>query len=407
MNDLHYLCSGKRKKIGGIKSLLKMKNSHRFLPLTALLICALIVACGHKGSDLSDFNKKLYSPAHASGYEILGAEGSNSSLIVTHTPWQGSDSTNKSLFFIARDGEEAPAGFRGQVLRGEPERIVCMSSTHIGMLDALGKADRIVGVSGLQFTGNATVVSGADRGNVKDIGYDSNIDYESLISLAPDLVILYGVNGANAIESKLRELGIPFIYLGEYLEESPLGKAEWLVPVAEVLGMREEGARRIAGISERYEAMRNMIDRNGPAPKVMLNTPWGDSWMMPSTNSYVSQLVSDAGGYYIYRDNQSRESRPIDMEEAYRLTMDADIWLNTGQAKSISELANQWPKFSDTKPMKTGQVWNNIRNKGKVGYPQYWESGCLNPDLVLRDLIKIFHPELMEDQPFTFYERLQ
>lgn len=381
-------------------------KTYRFLPLTALL-CALLFACGHNSADLSDFNKPLYAPSHASGFEILGAEGSNSTLIVTHTPWQGSDSTNRSLLFLARNGEKPPVGFSGQVLRGEPKRIVCMSTTHVGMLEALGEAKRIVGVSGLQFIGNPTVRLGADGGRVKDIGYDSNIDYESLISIAPDIVVLYGVNGANAIEPKLRELGIPFIYLGEYLEESPLGKAEWVVTVAEMLGIREEGVRRYKKTTKSYEEMRRLVDRRLPTPKVMLNTPWGDSWMMPSTNSYMAQLINDAGGHYIYNSNQSRESKPIDLEEAYRLTMDADVWINTGQITNLMELTNQWPKFADTKPIREGQIWNHIKNKGKVGYLQYWESGCMNPDLVLRDLIKIFHPELLTTEPFIFYEKLR
>ena len=326
---------------------------------------------------------------------------------MTHSPWQGADSTNSSMLFIARNGEEPPVGFKGQVLRKEPKRIVCMSTTHIGMLGALSETSRIVGVSGLQFTGNATVKEAAGKGKVKDIGYDNNIDYESLIAIAPDLVILYGVNGANAIESKLRELGIPFMYLGEYLEESPLGKAEWVVPVAEALGVRWKAENLISGISTRYDDLRRLVSNSGQTPKIMLNTPWGDSWMMPSTSSYVVQLINDAGGFYIYRDNHSSQSTPIDLEEAYRLAMDADIWLNTGQATRLSDLTTQWPKFAKTSPVQKGEVWNYTKNKGKTGYPQYWESGCMNPDLVLRDLIKIFHPELLTDQPFTFYERLQ
>lgn len=383
-----------------------MRTTYRLLPLT-VLISALLLACSNKGSDLSDFNKPLYSPTDAIGFEILGAEGSESSLIVTHSPWQGSDSTQRSMLFIARGGEEAPAGFKGQVLRKEPKRIVCMSTTHIGMLEALGETQRIVGVSGLQFTGNKTVNAGAAKGQVKDIGYDSNIDYETLIALAPDLVILYGVNGANAIESKLRELGIPFIYLGEYLEESPLGKTEWIVPVAEVLGMREEGISRLSGISDRYNQLRRLAASSASTPKVMLNTPWGDAWMMPSTNSYVARLISDAGGDYIYKANQSRESKPIDTEEAYRLALDADIWINTGQYTNLKDITTQLPKFSKTKPVTTGQVWNNTKNKDTIGRLRYWESGGMNPDLVLQDLIKIFHPELLTDKPFTFYEQLR
>ena len=218
---------------------------------------------------------------------------------------------------------------------------------------------------------------------------------------------MYGVNGANAIEPKLRELGVPFIYIGEYLEESPLGKAEWVVVMSELLGLRDKGAKQFTEVTKRYETLCNLTSNILITPKVMLNTPWGDSWMMPSSNSYVAQLIKDAGGDYVYKKNQGHESQPIDMEEAFRITLDADVWLNSGQVNSIDELITQWPKFANSKPIRTRQVWNNTKNKNRIGELQYWESGCMNPDLVLRDLIKIFHPEIMENQPFSFYERLK
>ena len=107
------------------------------------------------------------------------------------------------------------------------------------MLDVLGAVDRVAGVSGIDFISNRYIQ--AHRDSVGDIGFDGNINYELLLSLDPDIVLLYGVNGASAMEGKLKEVGIPYMYVGDYLEESPLGKAEWLVAISEIIGQRDKG----------------------------------------------------------------------------------------------------------------------------------------------------------------------
>ena len=290
---------------------------YRFAVLAAAT--ALFTACGsRRAASLDDFDRPLYTPAYASGFEIVGTGGRASTLLRVRNPWQGADGVEK-CFLIARNGEPVPAGFEGEVLYGEARRIVCMSSTQVAMLDALGAADRVVGVSGLDYITTPSIA--ANRDKVGDVGFDGNVNYELLLGLEPDLVLLYGVNAASGMESRLRELGIPFAYIGEYLEESPLGKAEWLVAVAELAGEREAGETLFRAIPERYEALRERAAAAaGPQPKVMINTPYGDSWFMASTRSYLARLIADSGGDYIYRRNTSNRSLPIDLEEAYLLT---------------------------------------------------------------------------------------
>ena len=156
----------------------------------------------------------VYTPRYASGFEITGAAGSRSTLVTVHNPWYGDEVTDQYLF-IARDGEPAPAGFEGQVLRDETRRVVCMSGSYIAMLDALGAADRVVGVSGAQYLINETLRRRIARGEAADVGFDSNVDFERLMALRPDLVMLFGIGGADtALTGKLRELGIPYLYIG-------------------------------------------------------------------------------------------------------------------------------------------------------------------------------------------------
>ena len=372
--------------------------------LQIIILGVLIVGCSTNKYDVADFNQLVYTPEYASGFSIKGADGYESSIITVTNPWQGADSITTQLF-IARGGESAPAGFTGQVLEGDASRIVAMSSTHIAMLDAVGEAGRVVGVSGIDYISNPVIA--ANRDSIGDVGYEGNINYELLLSLDPDLVLLYGVNGASSMEGKLNELEIPFMYVGDYLEESPLGKAEWMVALSEVVGKRTEGEQVFGGIPVRYNDLKKRVaDTVLDAPSVMLNTPYGDSWFMPSTESYVARLVKDAGGDYIYKKNTGNSSMPIDLEEAYKLTSDADMWLNVGMANTLDELKTSCPKFSDTRCFRNGSVWNNNLKTNAAGGNDYYESAVVNPDILLRDLVKIFHPELVEED-FVYYKQLK
>jgi len=373
-------------------------------------ICLLLslslafAGCRSESPCLADFNRPLYTPEYASGFKIEGADGRRSVLLTVTNPWQGTDGVTTQLF-IARDGEPVPEGFGGQVLDAEAKRIVAMSSTHIAMLDAICEAGRTVGVSGLDYISNPAIQARRDR--IGDVGYEGNINYELLLSLDPDLVLLYGVNGASPMEGKLEELGIPFMYVGDYLEESPLGKAEWLVALSEVVGKRAEGEKVFAPIPIRYNALKKRVaDCTRSAPSVMLNTPYGNSWFMPSTASYTARLIADAGGDYIYRKNTGNASEAIDAEEAYLLASEADIWLHTGTAASLGELKTMCPKFTDTRCFRSGQVYNNTARTNAAGGNDYFESAVVHPDLVLRDLVKIFHPELVKED-FVYYKQLK
>ena len=251
------------------------------------------------------------------------------------------------------------------------------------MLDALGQVDRVVGVSGRNYISNKYVTTHPEA--VADIGFDGNIDYELLLAQRPDLVLLFGVSGASGMESKLLEMGIPFCYIGEYLEESPLGKAEWLVAIAEITDSREKGEAVFEPVPERYDALRAKVAAaTSKHPKVMINTPYAGSWFMASTESYVARLIADAGGDYIYKKNTSNRSLPIDLEEAYMLTAQADMWLNAGSAASLGELKSQFPKFTNTRCVRNGAVYNCNKRLNAAGGNM--ASATVPPDKTIFDL---------------------
>ena len=377
-----------------------IKQSISAFILASLL---LLVSCvSNKKTSLEAFNQDIYTPEYASGFKILGADNVQSTLIQVFNPWQGAKDVEMS-YFISRHGEQAPAGFTGPTIPAGAKQIVCMSSSYIAMLDALGQADRIVAVSGIDYVSNPYII--AHKDSIKDMGPEMN--YELLLGLKPDVVLLYGIGDAQtAVTDKLKELSIPYMYVGEYLEESPLGKAEWMVALSELTDSREKGIEIFSEIPKRYQTLKDLTASVEQRPTVMFNTPWNDSWIMPSTKSYMAQLVNDAGADYIYKENTSNSSAPIGLETAYGLIQKADYWINVGMASTLDELKAVNPKFTDAKSVREKTAYNNNLRLTATGGNEYWESAVVRPDIVLRDLIHIFHPELVSDSLY-YYRHLE
>lgn len=369
------------------------------------------VACTPQGgSTLDEYCVELYTPHYASGFSVLGRKGAEadsetpqSTLIRVKNPWQGAEEVERTLF-IARGGEQPPTDYRGPVLWGDAKRVACFSSSYVAMLDAVGGVERIVGVSGLNYIHNEAVRQ--NHHAIGDVGYDGNVNYELLVALDVDLVLLYGVFGPASMEPKLKELGIPCLYVGEYVEQSPLGKAEWMIPVAEAVGLRPEAEARFATIPPQYEVLRELAATATHHPKVMLNTPYADSWLMPWRSSYTARLVADAGGDYLFHSRgEETGSQRIDLEEAALLTAEADIWLDVSNVADRESLIRLYPRFANLKCVQEGEVWNNDLRSKIHGGNDFWESGVVNPHLILRDMIKIFHPELVKEE-FYYYRKL-
>ena len=356
---------------------------------TYIFTLTLLAGCAGGGVpfDHTLFSEVIYSPTHATGFEIRGCEEGNSTLIVVKNPWQGADDVEQMLL-IDRDGTFNTSGTDIQRIDHDAKRIICMSSSYVAMLSTIGKQEAIAGVSGINFISDKYVVANSDK--IGDVGYDNNINYEMVVALNPDLVLLYGVMGASGMESKLRELGIPYLYLGEYVESSPLGKAEWMVAVGEITGARDKAVEIFSTISERYTALATEVSLAAKECKqVMLNTPYRDSWFIPSEQNYIARIIRDAGGEPFTIAGTGNSSQPIDIEQAYIWASEADVWLNVGACNSLEELIRQNPKFADVKAVREKRVYNNNARQTTQGGSDFWESGVVRPDVILQDLVTI------------------
>lgn len=375
----------------------------------ALIVLVLTLGscrgCVRRGSTAADSRlDTLYRPEYASGFAILRA-GEHSSVITIANPWQGANGVRSDLF-LARGGEEPPRGFVGTVVKAPLRRVVCMSSSYVAFIDALGEQNAIVGVSGLRYVYN-------NRIHAQEVGYDAQVNYELLATLQPDLMLVYGVSDENAqVTVKLRELGIPYIYVGEYVERSPLGRAEWLVAFGEMFNRRGEAQEQFERVRSSYLRTRSLAAGVAERSRVLFNAPYGDVWYMPSQESYMAQLVRDAGGVYEVSGESASadaavESHVVSTESAFVLAHEADVWLNPGSAMSMSDVLRDNPRFGQVPAVVGGRVFNNNARTTAAGGSDFWESAVVRPDVVLQDLVFIMHPSLLPAHKMIYFHQMR
>ena len=139
----------------------------------------------------------------------------------------------------------------------------------------------------------------------------------------------------------------------------------------------------------------------------MLGLPFKDTWFISPGNSYISKLIEDAGGYYLWQNTVSSVSMPTGLENVFIKALTADYWLNTGSVRSRSEIISVDPRLAELPCFRNGNLYNNNKRTNLNGGNDYWEGGALNPDIILSDIATILHPELFPGRDLFYYERLK
>ncbi len=285
------------------------------------------------------------------------------------------------------------------VIRHPVSRIIAMSTSYVGFLDALGCDSVICGVSGVNYVSSPELRSRS----VADVGYEANPDYEKIMALHPDVLLTYQVSGAKSqFLSKLEALDIPVFILHEHLESNPLARASYIRFFGALTGRMHEADSVLEAVSSDYVALADSVSKNmGERRKVLMNIPYDDAWFIPGENNYLSCLVRDAGGEVLGGKPGQETSSSIFIETAYSLSKEADLWLNVGWCQSLEQLLGINPLFGDMLTNiqnnaaarghdRNSVVWNDNLRLNPSGGNDFWESGVVRPDLMLRDLVGIF-----------------
>jgi iron complex transport system substrate-binding protein len=322
-------------------------------------------------------------------------------------PWENARNFVYSYYLIPKSIAIPDSLANRAIIRTPVEKVVVLSTTHIGFIQKLGLESTIIGVSGKDFVSNPIVRKGIEQGLVHDVGYDQNLNYELLLQMKPDLVMAYGIGADVAAHlSKMKDLNIPVVINAEYLEETPLGRAEWLLFIASFYYRTDYAQQVFNEIVTEYDSMKTMVSACNHKPLILSGLPYKDNWWVPGGKSYMANLIADAGGDYIWKDNPSRESFVVSLENAIVKATQADLWINTGQTNSIQDILESDERFKIIPALQKKMVYNDNRQMNPTGGNEVWETGAANPQEILRDLIHIFHPEIKSDSAFHYYQKL-
>ena len=394
------------------RSIYKERKRRFFAILFAsVLISVLSVSCGTGTTNgAGDYNHSASpgKPEYASRFTLLEEEGFTRLEVID--PWQGASGIIQTWYLVpAEMTEKFVKPGEGNVLTVPVDRIVCMSATHVAMIAALGMEKTICGVSGTDLIYNMSVRKAIDNGVIREIGYDESTNRELLVDLAPDVIIAYGIGGESAAgQGKLSELGLTVMFNADYLEDDPLGKAEWIRVFGALFCQQQKADSVFTAATTEYTKISNEVaEKAGSTPSILLGLPWKDSWFISPGNSYISRLIHDAGGKYLWHETQSAFSMPYNLENVYIRAVNADYWLNPGSASSLADIEAADYRLKLLPVFETGMVYNNNRRVTPSGANDYWKTGTVRPGLILKDIAKIINKELFREDSLFFYRKLE
>jgi len=344
------------------------------------------------------------TPSYSKGFSIEYRDGYK--LVEVKSPWP--EATRGFRYVLYKRGAPKPKGVEADGFFETPlRRAITFSTTYIPQIVALGEATSIVGVDSASYVSTSEVRARIKAGKVVETTRNTVPNIELMISLAPDAIFAYGMGNEWDSHPKMAEAGLPVIISGEWNEADPLARVEWIKFIAAFYNKEELATAIFEKTAKEYERVRALATSAKTRPTVLVNGPFQGTWSVSGGKSYMARFLSDAGATYFWADDSSTGGLTMSVEAVYTRALKADFWLNPAlSVNSRADLVAMDARFAALPAVVAGKVWNNNAKMSPEGGNDYFESAVLHPDLVLVDLVKIFHPELLADRSFTYYKHV-
>lgn len=326
-------------------------------------------------------------------------------IIHIKNPWPNSEKTykyalipRKELATITLNKDEYDG-----IITTPVEKIVVTSTTHIPALELLGVEQTLVGFPGTDYISSEKVRTLIDNETIRELGKNEGINTEVLLEVQPNLVVGFGIDGNNKTFETIKKSGIPVIYNGDWVENSPLAKAEWIKFFGALYNKQTEADSVFKSIESNYLEAKKLASSISNKPTVLSGAMHKDVWYLPSGTSPEAQLLKDANVDYLWQNEESKGSLALSFEAVFTKAKNADIWISPSYYNSLEALEKANEHYTQFDAFKNKTVYSFVNITGATGGVTYYEEGTARPDLVLKDLIKICHPELLGNyQPYFF-----
>lgn len=328
-----------------------------------------------------------------------------SKLVEVKEPYKGA--TNSSQYWLVPKDTTPKDSYENKIVVEIPvDNLVCTSTTHITPLDLLGLSNKLIGFPSTQYISSETVRNQVKEGYTKELGKDSNLNTEMLIELSPEMVMSYSMTGDYSQLEPIERIGIPVVQNAEYLEETPLGRAEWLKFTALFFNKEREADSIFNVIEGNYNRVKEAVRTVDKRPTILSGVVYGDTWYVPGGNSWAGKYLKDAGADFLWKDSESSGSLQLSFEAVYEKAHDADYWIGVANYYSLKELKSTDDRYSNFSTFDNGALYTYNARAIENGGNDYFESGFSRPDIVLSDLVKIIHPELLPEHELYYYKKL-
>lgn len=340
---------------------------------------------------------------YASGLAIYEYDGY--SVIKVTDPWPNAE---KDFTYVLKEkNAKVPDSLQNHTTIQVPlQSIVVTSTTNVPFLEMLGVENKLVGFPHTDYISSEKTRALIDKGSVKNVGQNERLNMEQLIELSPDLIVTFGIDNNNPMILNLEKSGLKVMIQGDWMEQSPLGKAEWIKLYAALFGKEKEAKKLFDDIVTDYNQALQLVKNSKAETSVLYGSMYQDQWFVAKGNSWVAQFLKDAKSDYLWKDVEGTGSLGLSFENILDKAKNAKYWIATGSFKTLSELESSNPHYSQFDAFKNKNVYTFEAKLGATGGTVYYELAPSRPDLVLKDYVKIFHPELLPDYTLTFAQKL-
>ncbi|MCW4467516.1 ABC transporter substrate-binding protein [Flavobacterium sp. MFBS3-15] len=375
------------------------------------ILCILFIAVAFTGCKQEPTVLKSASTIvsnsikHAKGLEIYRYGGYT--LVMVTNPWPDS----KEVFtYVMQKKKNAviPDKFKKfPIIQVPLKTIVVTSTTHIPSLEMLGAENTLIGFPDMNFISSEKTRARIDAGMVKEVGKNEQLNTEVLLDLNPDALVGFSISSHNKTMDNLVQSGMKVLYNGDWNEQSPLGKAEWIKFFGALYDQEAKADELFAKIEKEYNDALALAQKAKAKPTVLCGAIYQNQWYMPQGGSWGALFLKDAGADYLWAGSEGTGSLSLSLETVLDRAENADFWIGPSQYTSLKDMTDANPHYTQFKSFKDKQVYSSSNKKGKTGGLIYYELANNRPDLVLKDLIAILHPELLPGYQLQFFERLK
>ncbi|MCG1036480.1 ABC transporter substrate-binding protein [Polaribacter sargassicola] len=372
--------------------------------ISVITFLLFTVSCKKETVKTTKKTKPESAIKYAKGFDIVDENGVKKLII--KSAYQNSDKVFE--YIIKRKTDAKIREFNTSMISTPIEKIVVTSTTHIPMVELLNKETSIVGFPYAKYVSSEKTRALIDTGKIIEIGKESSLNTEILLDLQPELVVGYSVSSADKSLTTIKKAGINVIYNGDWLEETPLGRAEWIKFFGVLFDKEKQADSIFKTIESNYLEAKNIALKSTKKPTVLSGAIMSkDIWNLPAGESFVATFLKDANVNYLWQETKGKGSLSLSFESVFDKGKDADFWIAPGYFSSKEQLLQSNQLYEKFDSFKTDNIYTPSTKKGKTGGVIYYELATTRPDLVLKDIIKITNPELLPNYEFTFFEKMK